>query len=243
MFCLSAAWAQGPSEILWLDAEHTRPYVIPQDVLSRLDWSVPEKANLSALGLSEEQATALRARIARKAQEQTAGKAAGAECVPYPVGDGFGLADPPPGTQTLADLVGAVDVSLTGRVVRLTPAWNPVSARPHTLVTLRTDELLKDGKRGLAAGQELSYLLPYGTVNFGKVRECLILPEGIYTPRVGDRVLFLGWRDPVNPQNLYVKSFFEVRDGKVMPGAHASLKDRKPVPLANLKSNLQGKED
>jgi hypothetical protein len=233
------ARAQGPLEILWLDAEHTRPYVIPQEAFSRLDWSNPEKTDLSSLPLAGEQQATLRTRVAKKLKTAATSKAAGQGCSAFPIGEDFGFANRPPGTQTLADLVDAVGLSLTGRVTRLLPVWNPVAGRPYTRVFLQADDLLKIPPSGLDLNQELSYLLPYGEISFGQIRECLTLPQGTYTPKVGDRVLFLGWRDPVNLQNLYVQSFFEIRDGKVVPGAHASLRDHSPVSLDNLKNDIR----
>ena len=231
--------AQEPSEILWLDAEHTKAYVIPASMFAPFDWSDPLAVDLSSLPFSEGELARFRERLALKLQKAEKGdKGALQVCDQQPISDSFGFG-PTPGSKTLPGLVQDSEVSLTGRVVDLTPTWNPAVSTPYTRIFLQVDEVLKDSTEELTAGHIVSFFSGYGHMVFGEIRICLEPPAGVFMPRRGDRVLLIGWHNPANRMIITGKATFEVRNGKVMTHDHAILSSRMPVPLSSLKEDLR----
>jgi hypothetical protein len=231
------ARAQGPDDILWLDAAHTEPYVIPESAFSRLDWSDPSKTDLSALPLTEEQRAYLRNAVEAR---RNAPKPPSCRSYPEGIGDDFGF-NPPRHSQTLADLVHLVDTAVVGQVSRLVPAWDPVTRRPNTRVFLSVVEVVKPSQaKTLGPGDEVSFLLPFGDITIGGTRDCLLPGADVYVPRLSDRVLVLGVQELViNPLNFYCRFFFELTDEKVMTRGNLLLRSDQPVQLADLEAELQ----
>ena len=89
--------------------------------------------------------------------------------------------------------ISRTDMTVTGRVVKLTPGLNPWTLSPATLVSVRVDSALRNtGQRHAAAGDLITYLTHTGDLTLNGTRFC-VTDSNEHPLAVGARVVVSGW--------------------------------------------------
>lgn len=186
------------TEIVWQDASHSQPLFLPQALISEADWSDPIVAVTDPrLHLTDLQATRLGDLLAgptfRQTMEHLGQTPPANGCVP-PMIPESSIYDPAPGSLTLPEVVKTYGLVFVGEVVDLVDGFKPDVLRPATRVVLKVSTVLRDPENAVRPDGTVSFIWEYGSVLFGSRKECQERQqvEGLYSPTVGDRVLFAG---------------------------------------------------
>ncbi len=187
-------WASGPPE-----SPIPGPWWVPLSLLNKPyeTWDAENR-----LKVSEEKLKEFKEVVAEVSNRGRSGR-----CVPAPEGlVSVGGGD---GRVSIKGAAGHAPVVITATVLSVEPGWDLVTNIVGSLVRARIEEVVKGA--GLARGQEIMYLRPWGVLRYGKTILCTSIGrynlvsdlEGDFFDSSDLKVLVVGWKSDFN------KSFIE----------------------------------
>ena len=204
------------TRVLWLDAEHHRPYFIPETIL----FGGVKGAEVDAALVEE---------VRRRVEAKAAERGECAKCGMPVIGDVFGGPQRLPLTDELRT---RRPLAFVATVESVTPGIDVLYGYVTSLVTLRVSEAIT-GEESLAPGTLLTYYQQSGSMYVGKVELCTE-PLTKYAPRVGDRVLLVGARDRVNAAHVAGRLYQVLNDWVIVPPPLLPREDP-AVPVSTLR--------
>jgi hypothetical protein len=231
----AAAVPAAPAQVLWITAPATgqkEVYFVPSGTLAKIDWSNPQTANLSPLGLNATQEASLRSALAEKIKWGGAWNGCHGDVA------GEGYQPSAPASMTLAQVVQQTGVAFVGRVLAAQAGFVPNMTAPATLVTVQVEEVLNDPEKQLGGLAQVTFLDYHGDVSLGAVRLCNVAASGNPVLQKGNELLVGGYKDPSNGANVNLGWYGQVTAGQVSL-THKALKEPSPVALDKLRQDLR----